>query len=137
MKKLLLIAALILIPSVSFASDYHQRDQQHAVIYQIVDSSGKPVSGQTVSLQLIRVSDDTAYDFSSGTFKSSGWTTRYATMRYDNGGEYYYYTITPDAGRIQSGEYVCVISNDNATYSDHKAEAVEFDSLGDLVKYNR
>lgn len=137
MRLLFLLFSLLFIPYVLFAGDYHQRTASHRVIYIITDSSGNPVSGQTVRLQVQRVSDDAVLDHSDNVFKFSGWTTRYATMNYNNAGEYYSRTITIDASRLVSGDYVCIISNDDATYADQQVEAITFDSMNDLVKIQR
>ena len=121
----------------AFAGDYHQRTQSHKVVYVVADSSGNPVTGQTLRLQVQRVSDGLILDHSDNTFKSSGWTTRYATMNYDDKGEYYQRTISIDSARMISGDYVCIVSNDDATYGDQQTEVVNFDSVNDLIKINR
>src|SRR3990167_5706111 len=110
----------------AFAGDYHQRTQSHKVVYVVADSSGNPVTGQTLRLQVQRVSDGLILDHSDNTFKSSGWTTRYATMNYDDKGEYYQRTISIDSARMISGDYVCIVSNDDATYGDQQTEVVNF-----------
>lgn len=136
MKKLIFLPILF-IATLAFASDYHQRGQSHQVIYTVTDSNGDPVTGQTVRLQVIRGLDNAILDFSDNTFKSSGWTTRYATMNYNAQGEYYGRVISIDSSRLVSGDYVCIISNDSATYGDQQTEVVDFDTLGDLIKGNR
>lgn len=134
---LLIMTAIVFITKMAFAGDSHQRTQSHRVVYFVTDSSGKPVTGQTVRLQVQRVSDDAVLDFSDNTFKFSSWTTRYATMPYNAGGEYYMYTISIDSSRLVSGDYVCIVSNDDATYGDRNGEVVNFDTLNDLIKMNR
>ena len=121
----------------AWAGDYHQRTQSHRVVYVVTDSSGNPVTGQTVRLQVQRVADGFILDNADNSFKASGWTTRYATMNYDSNGEYYQRTISIDSARLVSGDYVCVVSNDDATYGDQQAEVVAFDSVNDLIKINR
>lgn len=47
----------------------------------LVDSSGNPLTGlSNVNLAIRRVSDGCWLDFFDNTFKTSGWTTRQATM---------------------------------------------------------
>lgn len=136
MRYYLLLFTLFL-STLAYAGDYHQRTQSHPVVYVVTDSNGDPVSGQTVLLQVVRSKDGLALDHSDNTFKSSGWTTRYATMDYNTSGEYYQRTISVDSSTLISGDYVCIISNDDATYADMQVEVVTFDTLGDLIKINR
>ena len=137
MKKLSLFLISCLVCMTAFASDYHQRGQRHRVVYVVSDSSGNPVSGQTLRLKVQRVSDDAVFDFSDQSFKFSGWTSKTQTMAYNSEGEYYSYTFTQDAARFNSGDYVCIVSNDDATYGDQQAEVVAFDTLADQIRVNR
>lgn len=134
---LVMILLGLLVVTYAKASDYHQRTQGHRVVYVVTDSSGNPVTGQTIRLQVMRVSDDAVLDHSDNAFKFSGWTTRYATMNYNPMGEFYSRTITIDSSTIVSGDYVCIVSNDNATYGDQQAEVVMFDTINDLIKIHR
>lgn len=120
----------------AFASDYHQNDQKHKIVY-VLSNGSIPVTGQTISLAVQRASDSKFLDFSDGTFKSSSWTSRLATMSYDSTGGYYGYDLSINAGNIVSGDYVCIISNDDVTYSDLQAEVVSFDNLSKLIKIQR
>ena len=133
----LIILLMIGLVGVAVAGDYHQRTQGHRVAYVITDSSGNPVTGQTVRLQVQRVSDDAVLDFSDNSFKFSGWTTRYATMTYNAQGEYYGRVVSIDSTRFVSGDYVAVVSNDDSTYADQQLEVFTVDSLGDIVKVSR
>lgn len=137
MRKLSLFLILILITKTAYSSDYHQNDQSHRVVYVITDTSGNPVSGQTVRLAVERSKDGLFLDFNDNTFKSSGWTTRLVTMNYDSAGEHYYRVISIDNGALISGDIVCIVSNDDATYGDMQAEVVSFDRLEKIVKINR
>lgn len=137
--KLLKLSIFILLfsCSVSYSGDYHQRGQSHPVVYVITDSSGNPVSNQTPRLQVVRAKDGLILDHSDNTFKSSSWTTRYATMNYDANGEYYRRTISIDSSLLVSGDYICIVSNDDSTYGDQQAEVISYDTLGDLIRINR
>lgn len=137
MRTLLIALSLLVICGNVHASDYHNRGQKHRIVYVITDASGNPVTGETVRLQIQRVSDDAVYDFSDSTFKYSAWTTRYQTMLYNSAGEYYNYTFSQDAARFNSGEYVCVVSNDSSSYSDQQAASIFFDSTQDVIRVNR
>lgn len=136
MKKLLFIA-LMFVSTNAFAGDLHNRSEGHRVVYTVVDSSGNAVTGQTVSLQVQRVSDDRILDFNDNSFKSSGWTTRYATMNYQPDGEYYSRTVTVDTAKLATGDYVMCVSNDDATYGDFQCEVVSWSNMSDLIKINR
>lgn len=128
---------LLLLCTNAYASDTHERGDSHKVTYVVTDSDGNPVSGQTVRIQLQRVSDDAIYDFSSSSFKFSGWTTRYETMTYSPTGEYYYRVITPDSAINVTTEYCAIVSNDNATYGDQQTECFVFGRTNDLVRIHR
>lgn len=134
---ILLIVASVFICQKVFAAGYNQNDQTSKVLYAITDSSGNPVTGQTVRLAVQRVSDGYFRDFSDGTFKASGWTTRLATMSYDTTGEYYGYDLQVSAGNLVSGDYVCIVSNDDTVYGDQQAEVIKFDNLAKLIRIQR
>lgn len=120
------------------ASDYHQDGQGHAVTYTVVDTSGNPVSGQTVRLTLKRISDEAYLDFDDNTFKFSAWTSQQATMSYDSRGGFYFRVISVDTGNpIISGDYAAIVSNEDATYADHQVEVFALDSLGKLIRIHR
>lgn len=127
----------MMVCGVAYASDYHMRGQNHRVTVSVTDNQGKPVTGETVSLQIQRVSDDAVYDFSSSSFKFSGWTTRYKTMVYNPGGEYYTYTFSQDAARFSAGEYIMIVSDDSATYGFRQSSSTFFDSTQDQIRINR
>ena len=137
MKKLGLLFIGLLLCVTAHASDYHNRNQRHRIVYVITDGNGNVVTGQTPSLQIQRVSDDAIYDFSTSSFAFSGWTTRYQTMLYNSAGQYYNYTFSQDAARFNSGEYICVVSNDASAYRDSQASSVFFDSTQDVIRVNR
>lgn len=137
MKTITLIFLLCSLSVTALAGDVHQDGQGHKVVYTVVDNTGQPVSGQTVRLAVERVSDESQLDFSDNTFKSSGWTTRYQTMAYNSTLGFYWYVVTIDTAVLVSGDYVCVVSNDDATYGDRQAESVQFDITNNLIKIHR
>ena len=136
MKRIILLA-LLLVTIPALASDYHMRGQNHRVTVSVTDNQGKPVTGETVRLQIQRVSDDAVYDFSSSSFKFSGWTTKYQTLVYNASGEYYTYTFSQDAARFNAGEYVAIVSNDSATYGFRQSGSIFFDKTQDDIRINR
>lgn len=136
---LCMLMSATLIATVCFASDTHQTGQSHRIVYVVTDSSGNPVTGQTVNVAVQRSSDQSFLDWSDLTFKSSGWTTRVTTLPYDARGEYYTRVLTIDTTTtpLISGDYVIIVSNDSATYGDQQAEVVLFDNLNQLIKIHR
>ena len=132
-----LLIFILFLAATCYASDNHERGDSHRVVYTILDTDGNPVTGQTVNIKVQRVSDDSVYDFSDGLFKHSGWTTPLSTMTYNAGGEYYSRTFTPDAAINTVTEYVVIVSNDDATYSDQQTQTVRFGRTDDIVKIHR
>ena len=134
------ILALIVIVSHVWAGDEHQRgDGGHRIVYVVTDSSGNPVSGQTIRLAAQRVSDDAFWDFNDSSWKYSGWTTRLQTMNYHVVGEYYGYTFSFDVAHpgMISTDIVFILSNDSALYGDQQAEVVNFGTTNNLIMRNR
>lgn len=120
------------------ASDYHQDGQTHCVVYTVTDNTGKPVSGLSPRMAFKRVSDSLYLDFNDNTFKSpSSATTLFAPMQFDQTGGFYLYKISVDSGVLVSGDYICVVSLDDASYGDVQCEGVAWDNLNNLIKIHR
>lgn len=137
-RQLALIISLMFIGSHCYAGDYHQNDSAHLVIYTVTDSSGNPVSGETVRLTLWRPRDNKYFDWSDSTWDAIGSvTTLHQTMLYNATSGVYYYTISNDNGTLISGDIVCTISDESATYGEQQSEAVYFDRLEKIVRINR
>lgn len=105
--------------------------------YQILDTSGVPVTGQTVTVKIKKVSNGQYYDFNDSTFKASGWTSVTANMSYDSGAGFYFYTWTPPATETVSNQYCFTIANANSTYKDNQQECVYYQMTDKLVKIHR
>lgn len=105
--------------------------------YQILDTAGAPVTGQTVTVKIKKQSNGQYFDFSDSTFKASGWTSLTANMSYDSTGEFYFYTWTPPASETSSNQYVFTVANSNATYKDNQQESVYYQQTDKLVKIHR
>lgn len=120
------------------ASDYHQDSQTHCVVYTVTDNAGKPVSGLNPRMAFKRVSDSQYLDFNDNTFKSpSSATTLFAPMQFDQTGGFYLYKISVDSGVLVSGDYICVVSLDDASYGDVQCEGVAWDNLSNLIRIHR
>ena len=132
-----LVAIGAIVSMIAHASDYHQDGQGHMVSYTVTDSSGNPVTGQTIRLSVQRVTDGAFLDFSDNTFKPSGWTTRLTTMSYQSMGEYYGRVVSMDSSALFSSDVVFIVSNDDATYGDMQHEVVNFDNINNLIKIQR
>lgn len=136
--KLFIFAILILFSSVSFAGDYHQDDSQHVVAYNVTDSNGDFVSGQTVRLTVYKPRDNTFFDFSDSTFKAlASVSTLHRTLNENATASIYFTTMTIDSASLISNDIVMTVSNDNATYGDTQSEVVYFDRLEQQVKIHR
>jgi len=135
---LILIGGFGLLCRYAHAGDYHQNDSAHLVVYSVTDSTGQPVSGQTVRLTLWQPRTNRYFDWSDSTFKAIGSvTTLSQTMNENTTNNAYYYTISVDNGTIISGDVICTVSNESATYGDHQSEAIYFDRLEKIVRINR
>ena len=129
---------LIFITTKAFAGDYHQDDAQHVVLYNVTDSSGNHVTGETVRLTMYQVRNNTFFDFDDNTFKALGSvTTLHRTMNENATGGFYFTTVTIDSASLVSSEIVCTISNESASYADTVSEAIYFDKLEQLIKIHR
>lgn len=102
----------------------------HKFLYDIVDSTGLHVTGQTVTLKIQRASDSDFYDFSSSTFKASGWTSKTTNLSEDSTNGFYYYSFTPPASETGPEQYIFVIDNTDATYGDHQEALVDYQNIG-------
>ena len=102
----------------------------HMVIYYIADASGDHVSGQTVTLSTMRVSDEYWFDFNDNAFKASGWTSKTTNLSEDSTNGFYYYSFDPPAGETGADQYLFVVDNSNATYGDHQGEIVSYQNIG-------
>lgn len=120
-----------------WASDTHQDGQTHKITYTVTTISGDPVSSLTVRTAVNRASDNSFYDWSDGTFKSSGWTTRLKTMTYNTIGEFYETTISIDQATLASNDYTVTVSNDDATYGDYQAETFGVNPTENIIKVHR
>jgi hypothetical protein len=98
--------------------------------YVIVDTSGNPVTGQTITLRIQKQSNGYWYDFSDNTFKASGWTSPTSNLSYDTTGEFYYYLYNPPASEAASELYSFIVDNASATYGDHQAYDVAYQNIG-------
>lgn len=139
MKRIAVLLISVFITSTSFAGDSHQQDQAHEVTYTILDSSGVPVDDQFPGVAFKRSSDGYYLDFSDGTFKNSSWTRRVVTMDYNSTDFYYYKIVSVDTASnpLVSGDYVVIVSNDDATYRDSQTESVHWDNQTKLILINR
>lgn len=138
MKRTILLIASLLIVSTVWAGDFHVNNSTHLVAYVITDTNGDHVSGQTTRLT-VRSWDNVAYlDWHDGAWKSfTSCSTPHKTMLEDSSGGFYYYPVTIDNATMVSGDFVFIVSNDDATYGDLQVEVVNFSALGDLVKIHR
>ena len=136
MKKLLLLMVLLATPA--YAGDYHQNDSEHLISVNVNDSSGNFVSGETIRLTLWKPKTNSFFDFSDNSFKPIGSvTTLHRVLSQNNTMETYFTTISVDNGRVISGDIVCTVSSESATYGFTSSEVIYFDRLEKQVQINR
>lgn len=135
---IILITSLLLFNNLMFADGaIKQVGEVYQQTYQILDTAGAPVSGQTVTVRIKRVSDGKYLDFSDSTFKSSGWTSVTANMTYDSTVGFYIYNYTPPATETGSEQYVFTVANSDSTYADNQQESVYYQKTDKLIKIHR
>lgn len=131
-KALLLFAAvlsgLILANGAIFAAVRNVQDN-HTVTYNVIDSNGDHVSGQTVALKIQKVSNGYWYDFNDSTFKASGWTAKSTNLSEDSTEGFYYYLFNPPASEAGAEQYRFCVDNGSATYGDHQCETIDYQDL--------
>lgn len=136
MRRVFLIISLIMF---TLAGEVFSRDigNPYKFVYTIVDVDGAHVSGQTPTVKIQKSSNGYWYDFSDGTFKNSGWTSKTVTLTEDATNGIYYYTFTPPASETSAEVYIFVVDNVDATYADHGSLAVEYQSYVNEIKRSR
>lgn len=125
-RKLTLILPIIVVMSMNAFGYVRNIGDHHKFLYDIVDSTGLHVSGQTVALKIQRASDGDFYDFSSSTFKASGWTSKTTNLSEDSTNGFYYYSFTPPVSETGPEQYVFVVDNTDATYGDHQEALIDY-----------
>lgn len=135
MKKLVIAFLMVLamcLPSKAFIRNIQDN---HRVVYNIIDTSGDHVTGETVTLQIQRLSDGYWFDFNDSSFKNTGWTNKTTNLTEDSTNGLYYYIYNPPAGETGAEQYLFLIDNASATYGDHQSTIVsyqDFPSASDI-----
>ena len=129
MKKLLLTIGLVILLSVSVSAAIRNIQDNHRLIYNIVDLDGNHVSGETATLQIQKVSNGYWYDFSDDAFKASGWTSKTVNLTEDSTNGLYYYTFNPPSGETTAEEYIFLVDNASVTYGDHQSETAHYQDI--------
>lgn len=106
----------------------------HQLIYNVIDSSGDHVTGETVTLKIKRMSDGDWFDFNDSTFKVGSWTSKSTNLTEDSAEGYYYYTFNPPASETGAEEYLFCYDNASATYGDHQCEQIAYQAIGDTLQ---
>ena len=140
MRKILF--TLILILTVSFQALAHVRNVQDnfQVVYNVLDLSGHHVSGQTITLQIKKISNGFWFDFADSTFKSSGWTNKTTNLTENATDGFYFYTFDPPASETTAEQYQFLVDNQSVTYADHRSLTVtyqDFQSIMDATDGNK
>lgn len=125
MKRLMTFLTMVFAASLLSAATLTVQDN-YKFIYTVADTSGDHVTGQTVTLKIMRGSDGQFFDFSDSAFKASGWTAKTANLTEDTTDGYYYYLYNPPASETGADQYVFIVDNADATYGDHQSETVSY-----------
>lgn len=132
------LAVLVILFSVSPAFSLVRNIQDnHQLVYNVLDVSGNHVAGQTVTLQIKKVSTGAWFDFSDSTFKTSGWISKTTNLSEDATNGFYFYTFNPPASETSAEQYQFVVDNADATYGDHQSEVVDYQDLASQTVVNR
>jgi len=134
----ILLLAMVLIATNVFAGDLHQDDETHTVIYSPVNSSGDFQSGLLVRLTVKSFDNVSYFDFSDSIWKNTAdLVTPFTTMNEDNYGGFYWYPFTMDSATLVSGDYVFIVSNEDATFGTVLTESVTFTNTHNLIRIHR
>lgn len=123
----LALAMFLIVPFSRAAVRNIQDDFQ--LVYHLVDVSGNHVTGQTVTLQIKKVSNGQWFDFSDSTFKSSGWTSKTTGLSENTTDGFYFYAFNPPASETAPEQYQFLIDNASGVYGDHQSEIVDYQDL--------
>ena len=102
----------------------------HRVIYNVIDASGDFVGSQTVTLQIMRMSDGYWLDFNDDTFKNAGWTNKSTNLSEDSTDGFYYYVYNPPSSETGAEEYMFLVDNADSTYGDHQSQTIAYQNIG-------
>lgn len=125
------IASLIMILLCnSVRAEVRNIQDNHKLIYTILESNGTSVTGQTPSLKIQKVSNGQWLDFDDLAFKASGWGNKTIVLSEDTDENLYYYLFNPPASETTAEQYAFLIENTNTTYKDHQIELVNYQIIG-------
>lgn len=119
------LIGLILAHAAAYGSVRNVQDN-HTVTYNVIDSNGDHVTGQTVALKIQKVSSGHWFDFNDSTFKGSGWTSKSTNLSEDSTEGFYYYLFNPPASESSADQYRFCVDNASVTYGDHQCEIVSY-----------
>ncbi len=130
MIKKLILTFLILAFTYNAYGNVRNIQDNHQVIYHIIDGDGNHVGSETVALSIMKVSNNQWYDFNDSSFKASGWTSKTTNLSEDSVNEFYYYSYNPPVSETAVEEYVFLIDNASAIYGDHQSEMASYQNIG-------
>lgn len=133
MKIILLLIIGFLTFSLPVRADLQNLLDPYKLVYDVIDSNGAHVSGQTITLSIEKSSNQYFYDFADSTFKASGWTNKTTTLTEDSTNGLYYYSFQPPASETSANQYIFIVNNSDATYADHQQQIVSYDDIATNV----
>lgn len=119
---------VMMLAPLSFAQVRNIQDD-FQLVYNLADVFGNHVTGQTVTLQIKKVSSGAWLDFSDFTFKTSGWTSKTTNLSENATDGFYFYTFNPPASEASTEQYQFLIDNASTEYGDHQSEVVDYQDL--------
>lgn len=128
-KFILAIFSILIMNTPAANADVRNITEPYNFVYNIVNSAGAFVSGQTVALKIEKVSTGAFYDFSTNSFKTSGWTSKTTNLSADNTNGIYYYNFTPPVSETAQDQYIFFIDNSDSTYGDHQQLLLTYEDI--------
>ena len=133
MKKFLFSLVLILVFSAQAFAHVRNVQDNFQLVYNVLDLSGHHVTGETVTLQIKKVSNGFWFDFADSTFKSSGWTNKTINLTENATDGFYFYTFDPPASESGPEQYQFQIDNQSVTYADHRSLTVTYEDFQSIM----
>jgi len=122
------IASLVLfLPVMTFARNI---GDAFTAVYTCLNSSGSPVTGQSITLKIEKASNGDFFDFNDSTFKNGSWTNKSVTLSEDATEHKYFYLWTPPGTETSPEQYLFIYDNANTTYLDHQVKSVQYQAIG-------
>jgi len=122
-----IVSLVLFLPVMTFARNI---GDAFTAVYTCLNSSGSPVTGQSITLKIEKASNGDFFDFDDSTFKNESWTNKSVTLSEDATEHKYFYHWTPPGTETSPEQYLFVYDNANTTYLDHQVKSVQYQTIG-------